>query len=156
MRVDAQSLPQGELAPSLRGRPNGTDVMVTFATGSVATMACNWVATVRRAGVKEVLIGALDQAMMDACALNGVPCILIEGGEITKALASRSAGNVRSDPRLYPKMSVLKVGFYNELLFWMVIPRWESHLTRYINNIFSSGRYSNWTIDWSGCRSASR
>ena len=42
--------------------------MVTFATGSVATMACNWVETTRRAGVtKEVLIGALDQQMMDAC-----------------------------------------------------------------------------------------
>ena len=38
-----------------------------------------------------------------------IPCILIEGGAITKALAGRSAGNVRSDPRLYPKMSVLKV-----------------------------------------------
>jgi len=90
--------------------------MVTFATGSVSTMAINWVLTVRRVGVSEVLIGALDQAMMDACAAADVPCILIEGGEITKALASRSAGNVRSDPRLYPKMSVLKVGFYGELL----------------------------------------
>ena len=96
----------------------------------------------RRAGVVEVLIGALDQAMMDACAREGVPCILIEGGEVTKALATRSAANVRSDPSkdvadtchlptlpppyqiwqvrsdpaLYPKMSVLKVGFYRELL----------------------------------------
>ena len=40
--------------------------MVTFATGSVATMACNWVKTTRAAGVTtEVLIGALDQQMMD-------------------------------------------------------------------------------------------
>jgi len=89
---------------------------VTFATGSVATMAANWVATVRRVGVKEVLIGALDQSMMDMCEKDNIPCILIEGGAITKALAGRSAGNVRSDPKLYPKMSVLKVGFYNELL----------------------------------------
>jgi len=66
--------------------------------------------------VKEVLIGALDQSMMDMCEKDNIPCILIEGGAITKALAGRSAGNVRSDPKLYPKMSVLKVGFYNELL----------------------------------------
>ena len=57
-----------KLPPSLRDRPKDTDIMVTFATGSVATMACNWVETTRRAGVtKEVLIGALDQQMMDAC-----------------------------------------------------------------------------------------
>ena len=42
--------------------------------------------------------------------------ILIDGGEVTKALAKRRAANVRSDPALYPKMSVLKVGFYRELL----------------------------------------
>ena len=105
-----------KLPPSLRGRPNGTDVMVTFATGSVATMACNWVETVRRAGVTDVLIGALDDVMMEACAKNDVPCILIDGGAITKALQNRNSGNVRSDPAIYPKMSVLKVGFYRELL----------------------------------------
>ena len=104
------------LPASIRERPKGTDIMVTFATGSVATMASNWVATVRKAGVAEVLIGALDQSMMDVCEKDSIPCILIEGGEITKQLAQRSAGNVRSDPKLYPKMSVLKVGFYNELL----------------------------------------
>ena len=40
-----------KLPANLRELPNGTDIMVTFATGSVATMACNWVATVRKAGV---------------------------------------------------------------------------------------------------------
>ena len=108
--------PKERLPSNIRDAPAGTDIMVTFATGSVATMAANWVATVRRVGVKEVLIGALDQSMMDMCEKDNIPCILIEGGAITKALAGRSAGNVRSDPKLYPKMSVLKVGFYNELL----------------------------------------
>ena len=42
--------------------------------------------------------------------------MLIEGGAVTEALKKRSSANVRSDPRLYPKMSVLKVGFYRELL----------------------------------------
>ena len=39
----------------------------------------------------------------------GVPCVLIEGGAVSAALASTKMGNVRSDPKLYPKMSVLKV-----------------------------------------------
>ena len=81
-----------------------------------ATMACNWVATVRAIGVAEVLIGALDQKMMDACRANGVPCILIEGGETQKILREKCKGNVRECPQIYPKMSVLKVGFYRELL----------------------------------------
>ena len=105
-----------KLPGNLRNLPEGTDIMVTFATGSVATMASNWVATVRKAGVQEVVIGALDQQMMDACEAHNVPCVKIEGGEVSQALAKRSAANVRSDPALYPKMSVLKVGFYRELL----------------------------------------
>ena len=79
-------------------------------------MACNWVKNVQQAGVREVLIGALDQGMMDACAKQGVPCVLVDGGAVTAALATRRAQNVREDPTLYPKMSVLKVGFYRELL----------------------------------------
>ena len=38
-----------------------------------------------------------------------MPCILIDGGEITKQLAERKSGNVRNDAAIYPKMSVLKV-----------------------------------------------
>ncbi|KAL3902720.1 MAG: hypothetical protein SGPRY_011952, partial [Prymnesium sp.] len=42
-----------ELLPSsVRSLPNGSHLMVTFATGSVATMALNWVANVRAAGVQ--------------------------------------------------------------------------------------------------------
>ena len=101
---------RSKLPPQLRELPKDTDLMVTFATGSVATMACNWVKTTRAAGVTtEVLIGALDQQMMDACAKHDVPCILIDGGEITKQLAERKSGNVRNDAAIYPKMSVLKV-----------------------------------------------
>ena len=36
--------------------------------------------------------------------------------QVTKALSNRRSGNVRNDPAIYPKMSVLKVGFYRELL----------------------------------------
>lgn len=42
-----------KLPPQLRNLPKDTDLMVTFATGSVATMACNWVETTRRAGVTQ-------------------------------------------------------------------------------------------------------
>jgi hypothetical protein len=85
--------------------------MVTFATGSVWEMATNWVRNAQRAGVAEVLIGALDQQMIDRCDTHGVPCVLVDGGSVTAALANRSAANVREDATLYPKMSVLKVGY---------------------------------------------
>ena len=79
-------------------------------------MATNWVRNAQRAGVAEVLIGALDQQMLDMCGAHRVPCVLVDGGSVTKALANRSAANVREDATLYPKTSVLKVGFYHELL----------------------------------------
>ena len=53
--------PRENLPDTVRQLPVGTDVMVTFATGAVSTMAINWVLTVRRIGVKEVVIGALDE-----------------------------------------------------------------------------------------------
>ena len=105
-----------KLPHAVRSLPAGTDLMVTFATGSVWEMATNWVRNAQRAGVAEVLIGALDQQMIDMCDTHGVPCVLVDGGSVTKALANRSAANVREDATLYPKMSVLKVGFYHELL----------------------------------------
>ena len=82
-------------------------------------MALNWVATARKAGVEDLLIGALDARMMDECAkaTPPAPCVLINGGSISALLHSDGAAqNLRSRPSLYPKMSVLKVGFYRELL----------------------------------------
>mmetsp|Transcript_16999 Transcript_16999/g.28375 ORF Transcript_16999/g.28375 Transcript_16999/m.28375 type:complete len:856 (-) Transcript_16999:413-2980(-) len=103
------------LPKSVQLLPKGSDLMVTFATGSVATLACNWVEAVRRVGVQDLLVGALDEGMMDICTQRGIPCVLIQGGEVTKALA-QFKGNLRDNAALYPKMSVLKVGFYHELL----------------------------------------
>ena len=110
------SAPFSSLPATVRRLPNGTDLLVTFATGSVSTMAINWAANVRRAGVADLLIGALDAEMMEACAQHDVPCVLIHGGETSRMLAAAPGQNLRSRPKLYPKMSVLKVGFYNELL----------------------------------------
>eukprot|EP00965_Chrysotila_dentata_P040769 1351840-Pleurochrysis_carterae.AAC.2 len=97
------------LPAEIRSLPAGTDLMVTFATGSVATMAANWVAALRRAGVESgVLIGALDEPMMNACAARALPCVRVDGGAVSSALSARTTENVRADPKLYPKMSVLK------------------------------------------------
>ena len=114
--VTTVSAPFDALPESVRRLPNGTDLLVTFATGSVSTMALNWAAAVRKAGISELLIGALDAAMMAACERANVPCVLINGGETSKILAANPGQNLRSRPSLYPKMSVLKVGYYRELL----------------------------------------
>ena len=85
---------------------------VTFSTGSVATMAHNWVAALRRAGVSEgVVIGALDAKMMEACAEKGLPCVSVKGDQsTTDDLKKCPSGNIRKCPSQYPKMSILKVG----------------------------------------------
>lgn len=59
--------------------------------------------------VSDLLIGALDETMMLACAKAHVPCVEIQGGEVSKELAGTTGTNLRSRPSLYPKMSVLKV-----------------------------------------------
>ena len=106
------------LPAAIAALPKGSDLMVTFSTGSVATMAHNWVAALRRAGVREgVVIGALDEAMTAACEARGLPCVPVVGDAKTVAeLKQCKSGNVRSCPQQYPKMSILKVGFYRELL----------------------------------------
>ena len=107
-----------QLPASVRALPRGSDLLVTFATGSVAIMALNWAANARQAGVRDVLIGALDDTMMRACRSSAppVPCVLVDGGEVSRELMAGMSQNLRSRPSLYPKMSVLKVGFYRELL----------------------------------------
>ena len=98
--------------------PRGSDLMVTFSTGGVATMAHNWVEALRRAGVTEgILIGALDQPMRDECARRGLPCVAVAGDNSTTSQLSKCREkNIRMCPAQYPKMSILKVGFYRELL----------------------------------------
>ncbi len=110
-----------KLPLAIRSLSNGSDLAVTFATGSVATMAINWVKTATKAwgDSRPVLVGALDAAMLAACEEHNAPCIPIDGGDVSKELEVGGAGsNLRSRPKLYPKMSVLKVGFYGQLLSW--------------------------------------
>ncbi|KAL1508010.1 hypothetical protein AB1Y20_007608 [Prymnesium parvum] len=107
-----------ELPPKVAALPPGSDLIVTFSTGSVATMAHNWYLALRRSGVDEgaALIGALDEKMREACVARGLPCVGVDGGKASEALQTRKTENVRGDPKLYPMMSVLKVGFYYTLL----------------------------------------
>ena len=42
-----------QLPPEILAMPKGSDLLVTFSTGSVATMAHNWVLALRKAGVRE-------------------------------------------------------------------------------------------------------
>ena len=67
LAVTAVSAPFDALPLSVRNLPNGSDLVITFATGSVSTMALNWIANAKRAGVDAVLIGALDAKMMEEC-----------------------------------------------------------------------------------------
>ena len=85
----AVSAPFASLPASVRNLPNGSDLVITFATGSVSTMALNWARAAVRAGVSDILIGALDVGMMEACERAGTPCVLIRGGAISAELVQR-------------------------------------------------------------------
>jgi len=100
------------LPPEISRLPRGSDLLVTFSTGSVATMAHNWVAALAKAGVREgVIIGALDQKMQDECTKRSLPCVPVIGDQsTTRDLKKCKSGNIRSCPSQYPKMSILKVG----------------------------------------------
>lgn len=99
------------LPPELLRLPRGSDLMVTFSTGGVATMAHNWVMALRRAGVSEgVVIGALDDAMLEACKERGLPCVPVKGDAKTVSeLGKCKEKNIRKCPDQYPMMSTLKV-----------------------------------------------
>ena len=100
------------LPPEISRLPRGSDLLVTFSTGSVATMAHNWFAALAKAGVREgVIIGALDQKMQDECTKRSLPCVPVIGDQsTTRDLKKCKSGNIRSCPSQYPKMSILKVG----------------------------------------------
>ena len=68
-RPTVVTAPRERLPKALQGLPRDTDLMVTFATGSVSTMAINWVKAVQKTGVEQVLVGALDQVRPTACTI---------------------------------------------------------------------------------------
>lgn len=87
------------LPDSITRLPAGSDLMVTFSTGGVATMAHNWVAALRQAGVREgVLIGALDAKMVSECERRGLPCVSVAGDNSTTKQLSQCKEQVGDLP----------------------------------------------------------
>lgn len=101
-----------KLPPPLNTLEPGTDIFVSFASASMAPFALNWVANLRRAGINEVLVGALDAEMYSICESNGIPTLTIDG----KTIADRHAANLRFDYSAYKRMAALKVQFYTNIL----------------------------------------
>jgi len=52
-----------KLPPPLNTLEPGTDIFVSFASASMAPFALNWVANLQKAGINELLVGALDAEM---------------------------------------------------------------------------------------------
>jgi len=79
-------------------------------------MLSNWIANVKKAGLtKNMLIGALDQALVEKCKAEGVPVEQLDGA---KAGMQNGAYLTKSqeDLKKYKLMASLKVGFALDLL----------------------------------------
>lgn len=78
-------VPEGDPLPAqLRQLRRGTDIFVSFASSSMAPFALNWVANLRKSGVKTQLLGTLDDKMLTICKDQGImvrttahPCTLV-------------------------------------------------------------------------------
>lgn len=69
----AVDVPDGDSLPAeLRQLPRGTDLFISFASSSMAPFALNWVANLRKAGVKTQLVGTLDDKMLTICREQGI------------------------------------------------------------------------------------
>ncbi|KAL1518521.1 hypothetical protein AB1Y20_002810 [Prymnesium parvum] len=106
-------VPEGDALPAqLRQLRRGTDLFVSFASSSMAPFALNWVANLRKAGVKTQLLGTLDEKMLRICEEQGIMALPIEASNIAK----RGAANLRFDYGAYKRMAALKVAFYTRIL----------------------------------------
>jgi len=70
------------------------------------------VANLRRAGVRQMLLGTLDEKMMSICKEQGIMALPIEA----QSIAKRGAANLRFDYGAYKRMAALKVAFYTRIL----------------------------------------
>ena len=65
-------VPEGESLPDeLRAMRKGTDLFISFSSASMSAFALNWVANLKMTGITQILVGALDEQMMGACAAAG-------------------------------------------------------------------------------------
>ena len=99
-------VPDGENMPAqLRAMCKGSDLFVSFSSASMAPFALNWIANLRRAGLLQVLVGALDEKMQVICKEQGIAALPIQG----ESIAKRSSANLRFDYGAYKRMAALKV-----------------------------------------------
>ncbi len=110
--TNASTSRSGNLPAALANLPVGSDIFISFASGSMAPFALNWVANLRKAGVVGVLVGALDEKMLNVCEENGISSMLLDGSSIKK----RKTANLRFDYAAYKRMAALKVSFYINIL----------------------------------------
>ena len=80
---------------ALRKSLKGSDLFISFSSGSMAAFALNWVANLRRTGITKVLVGALDEKMLEIATAEGIPSMVLDGSSIK----TRGAANLRFDYR---------------------------------------------------------
>lgn len=97
---------------ALRKSLKGSDLFISFSSGSMAAFALNWVANLRRTGITQVLVGALDEKMLEIASTEGIPSMVLDGSSIK----TRGAANLRFDYSAYKRMAALKVAFYTRIL----------------------------------------
>ena len=97
---------------ALRKCAKGSDLFISFSSGSMAAFALNWVANLRRTGIVKVLVGALDEKMLEIAKAEGIPSMPLDGSSIK----TRGAANLRFDYSAYKRMAALKVAFYTRIL----------------------------------------
>eukprot|EP00908_Phaeocystis_cordata_P010200 Transcript_21042.p1 GENE.Transcript_21042~~Transcript_21042.p1 ORF type:complete len:807 (+),score=158.02 Transcript_21042:127-2421(+) len=96
----------------LRKCTKGSDLFISFSSGSMAAFALNWVANLRKTGITQILVGALDDKMLSIAEEEGVPSMPLDGSSIK----NRGAANLRFDYSAYKRMAALKVAFYTRIL----------------------------------------
>ena len=82
---------------ALRKSLKGSDLFISFSSSSMAAFALNWVANLRRTGITKVLVGALDEKMLEIASAEGIPSMVLDGSSIK----TRGAANLRFDYRYW-------------------------------------------------------
>ena len=70
------------------------------------------VANLRKTGITQILVGALDEKMLTIAQDNDIPSMPLDGSSIQ----NRGAANLRFDYSAYKRMAALKVAFYTRIL----------------------------------------
>ena len=70
------------------------------------------VANLRKTGITQILVGALDDKMLSIAEEEGVPSMPLDGSSIK----NRGAANLRFDYSAYKRMAALQVAFYTRIL----------------------------------------